>query len=172
MQVLGRVQRGTGQGKHYQTLAKPIPIRGVGGIPAGFPNMDFAKICLCWWGLYHCTVPNNYLNSNTEITEHYLWGIQSIHPKMSFSTSDSSTIPMRRKHTISECVIENGDPLAIRKKAHEAARQGPSALVTSQAVPAPPGASKPGQVCLKPSDNVNISWGNRLPLEPQLLSQP
>ena len=73
---------------------------------------------------------------------------------MSFSTSDSSTIPMQRKRTISKCVIENGDPLAVRKKARE---QGPSALATSQAVPAPPGANKPGQVCLKPSDNVNIS---------------
>ena len=76
---------------------------------------------------------------------------------MSFSTSDSSTIPMWCKHTISKHVIENGDPLAVRKKAREAARQGPSALVTSQAVPAPPGANKPGQVCLKLSDNVNIS---------------
>ncbi len=76
---------------------------------------------------------------------------------MSFSTSNSSTIPTRRKHTISEHVTENGDPLAIRKKARDAAKQGASASVTSQAVPAPLGVNKPSQVSLKLSDNVNIS---------------
>ena len=52
------------------------------------------------------------------------------------------------KRTVSEHVIENGDPLAIRKKAHEAAKQGASASVTSQAVPAPPGINKTSQVSL------------------------
>jgi hypothetical protein len=67
---------------------------------------------------------------------------------MSFSTSDSSAIPMRRKRTVSERVTENGDPLAVRKKAREAAKQGASAPVTSQAVSVPPGINKPSQVSL------------------------
>ena len=41
------------------------------------------------------------------------------------SFSDTSTAPMRHKRTItlSECVTENGDPLVIKKKAHEAAEK-------------------------------------------------
>ena len=31
------------------------------------------------------------------------------------SVSDSSTFAMRRKRTLSECAIENGDPLVIKK---------------------------------------------------------
>jgi len=92
---------------------------------------------------------------------------------MSFSTSNSSTVPMRRKRTVSEHVTENGDPLAVRKKAREAAKQGASASVTSQAVPAPPGINKPSQVSLELSDNVNhISPSLRLQSKPQLRSQP
>ena len=52
----------------------------------------------------------------------------SIHPSHSIqlllmSFSKSSTIPMRRKRTItlSEHVTENGDPLVVKKKAREAA---------------------------------------------------
>jgi hypothetical protein len=48
-------------------------------------------------------------------------------------SSNSSTIPMRRKRTISERVTDNGDPLVIRKKAREAAKQGASASVAFQA---------------------------------------
>ena len=40
---------------------------------------------------------------------------------MSFSSS--STVPMWRKCTISERVTGNGDPLAVREKAHEAAKK-------------------------------------------------
>ena len=50
---------------------------------------------------------------------------------MSFSTLDSSTIPMQRKRTVSERITENGDPLVVRKKARDAAKQGASASVTS-----------------------------------------
>ena len=46
--------------------------------------------------------------------------IQQLH--MSFS--ESSTVPVHHKWTISEHVTENGDPLAIRKKACEAAKNG------------------------------------------------
>ena len=53
----------------------------------------------------------------------------SIEHLIKMSTSDSSTIPMRRKRTISERVTENGDPLVVRKKAREAAKQGASASV-------------------------------------------
>ena len=52
--------------------------------------------------------------------------IQTIHPitqLLLMSFFESSTIPMRRKRTItlSECVTENGDPLVVKKKAREAA---------------------------------------------------
>ena len=43
---------------------------------------------------------------------------------------------MRRKRTISERVTENGDPLAVRKKAREAAKQGASASANFPATPA------------------------------------
>jgi len=56
---------------------------------------------------------------------------------------------MQHKHVISECVTENGDPLAIRKRAHKAAKQGASASVTSEAVPIPTDVNKPSQVSLK-----------------------
>ena len=36
------------------------------------------------------------------------------------SSSEPSTVPTRRKHTISERVTDNGDPLVVRKKAREA----------------------------------------------------
>ena len=39
------------------------------------------------------------------------------------SFNDSSTVPMQCKHTISECVTHNGDPLAVRKNTHEAAKK-------------------------------------------------
>jgi hypothetical protein len=38
------------------------------------------------------------------------------------SFSESSAAPTRRKRTMTECVTENGDPLAVRKKAREAAK--------------------------------------------------
>jgi hypothetical protein len=66
--------------------------------------------------------------------------IQLPFAKMSFS-ADSLT--MRRKRTVSECVTENGDPLVVRKKAREAAKQGP---VASQAFATPPGVNQPSQV--------------------------
>ena len=53
---------------------------------------------------------------------------------------------MQYKCTVSKCVTENGDPLVIRKKAHEAAKTGPSIPVTSQAVTAPLGVNQPSQV--------------------------
>ena len=43
--------------------------------------------------------------------------------QLEMSSSESSTIPMRRKRTISERVTDNGDPLVVRKKAGEAAEQ-------------------------------------------------
>ena len=49
--------------------------------------------------------------------------------------SDSSTIPMWHKCTISEHVTEKNDPFAVRKKAREAAKQ----------VPVAPGANKPSR---------------------------
>jgi len=52
---------------------------------------------------------------------------------MSFSISDSSAIPARGKRTVSERAIENGDPLVLRKKAHEVAKHGPSVSTTSEA---------------------------------------
>ena len=36
------------------------------------------------------------------------------------SFSEASTVPMRRKRTVSERVTDNGDPLVVRKKAREA----------------------------------------------------
>jgi len=36
------------------------------------------------------------------------------------SFSESSTVPKRRKRTITERVTDNGDPLVVRKKAREA----------------------------------------------------
>jgi hypothetical protein len=38
------------------------------------------------------------------------------------SFSESSAAPTRRKRTMTERVTENGDPLAVRKKAREAAK--------------------------------------------------
>lgn len=55
------------------------------------------------------------------------------------SFSGSSTLPARRKRTVSECVIENGDPLVIKKKAREAAEQASSL--------APSTTKKTTQVC-------------------------
>jgi len=49
---------------------------------------------------------------------------------MSFSISDSSTIPVQHKRTVSKRVIENGNPLVICKKACEIAKHGASALAT------------------------------------------
>ena len=63
--------------------------------------------------------------------------------EMSFS---ADSLAMRRKCTVSERVTENGDPLVIRKKAHEAAKTGPSIPVASQGVTAPPGVNQPSQV--------------------------
>jgi len=34
--ITGRVQRGTGLGRHFGTLMEPIPPQRVGGIPMGF----------------------------------------------------------------------------------------------------------------------------------------
>lgn len=43
---------------------------------------------------------------------------------MSFSTADcSSAIPIRRKRTATERLMENGDPLIANKKAREAAKK-------------------------------------------------
>ena len=36
------------------------------------------------------------------------------------SFSEASTVPTRRKRTVSERVTDNGDPLVVRKKAREA----------------------------------------------------
>ena len=36
------------------------------------------------------------------------------------SFSEASTVPTRRKRTVSERVTNNGDPLVVRKKAREA----------------------------------------------------
>jgi hypothetical protein len=72
--------------------------------------------CICY-----CTVP-----ISIKISTHPL-NISL----MSFSMSDS-TIPMRRKRTTSERVTGNGDPLVVRKKAREAAKQGASTSVTSE----------------------------------------
>jgi hypothetical protein len=47
---------------------------------------------------------------------------------MSFSTNDSSTIPMRHKRTISKRVINNGDPLVANKRARDAAKLTPASL--------------------------------------------
>ena len=55
------------------------------------------------------------------------------------SFSGSSTLPARRKRTVSERVIENGDPLVIKKKAREAAEQASSL--------APSTTKKTTQVC-------------------------
>jgi len=47
-------------------------------------------------------------------------------PNMSFTTSDRSSlsVPIHRKRTATERLIENGDPLIANKKAREAARKG------------------------------------------------
>lgn len=68
----------------------------------------------------------------------------SIHPSNDLQVSDmsfsgSSTLPARRKRTVSERVIENGDPLVIKKKAREAAEQASSL--------APSTTKKTTQVC-------------------------
>ena len=69
---------------------------------------------------------------------------------------------------ISKHVTENGDSLVVRKKAHEAVKQGASASVTSQALPAPLVVNKQSQVSLEAlSDNVNISLSHRLWSEPK-----
>ena len=52
MGVLGRVQKGRGQGTHSQTLTEPAPPRRVGGFPAGFLNEDLAQKA----GLYNPSV--------------------------------------------------------------------------------------------------------------------
>jgi len=51
---------------------------------------------------------------------------------MSFSHNNTSIIPMRRKRTISERVINNGDPLVANKKAREAAKLTPASLANTQ----------------------------------------
>jgi hypothetical protein len=73
-----------------------------------------------------------------------------------------NSVPMRRKHTLSECVTENGDPLAVRKKACEAEKRGSSASA-SQAVPAPH-VNKTGQVpsTTKKGAQVRLSSENML----------
>jgi hypothetical protein len=43
---------------------------------------------------------------------------------MSFSIADRSSIPIPRKQTATECLMENGDPLVANKKAREAAKKG------------------------------------------------
>jgi hypothetical protein len=53
---------------------------------------------------------------------------------MSFSMPDSSAVPIRRKRTASERVTENADPLVVRKKAREAAKDGASVPVAASQV--------------------------------------
>ena len=53
---------------------------------------------------------------------------------MTFSISNSSTVPAWHKHTISEHVIENGDSLVICKKTCEVAKHEASASVTLEAI--------------------------------------
>lgn len=78
------VQRGTGQGSYSQTLAEPIPPRGVGGFWQflwqecyRLPNEDYAsadEACS------YCTVPR-YILRNIEIYTHWTLSIQcSIQP--------------------------------------------------------------------------------------------
>jgi hypothetical protein len=75
---------------------------------------------------------------------------------MSFLASDSSTIPMRRKRTVSERVTENGDPLVVRKKAREAAKQGASASVAFQKKAVSTSATKQVQVRLHLKDALTF----------------
>ena len=39
------------------------------------------------------------------------------------SFSETSPVPMRRKRKASERITDNGDPLVVKKKAHEAAAE-------------------------------------------------
>ena len=45
------------------------------------------------------------------------------------SFSEASTVPTRRKRTVSERVTDNGDPLVVRKKAREADKAKKTTLV-------------------------------------------
>ena len=155
MQVLGRVQRGTGQGSYSQTPVQSVPPRGVGG---------FWQVS--WWEFYRFSkygqgknlpplmrlaVTVQYLNVQGNTGHPYPLNIihytfnPSIQPfaKMSFS---ADSLAMGHKCTVSTCVTKNGDPLIIRKKAHEAVKTGPSIPITSQAVTAPPGVNQLSQV--------------------------
>jgi hypothetical protein len=53
---------------------------------------------------------------------------------------------MQRKRTVSERITENGDPLVVRKKACDAAKQGASASVASK--PSTASSTKRSQVWL------------------------
>jgi hypothetical protein len=102
-----------------------------------------------YYGYNPRDVPNSY-----GIIPHIIY-LKKINPPtgitgigMSFSTPDSSTTPMRRKRTVSERITENGDPLVVRKKARDAAKQGASssAFVTSK--PSTASSTKRNQVRL------------------------
>ena len=135
MWVLGRVHKGMGPGWLLWTLTKPVPPRWVGGIPMGFPfmeNQHILQIYFCWWTLLNCTVARPVARPWNP--EHELMTSIQKNPStqylitMLFSTNDSSTIPMRCKHTISKHVLNNGDPLVANKKAHDTAKLTPASL--------------------------------------------
>ena len=50
------------------------------------------------------------------------------------SSSSISSIPTRRKRTISERVTGNSDPLVVRKKAREAAKKASKAVTSTKKV--------------------------------------
>ena len=58
---------------------------------------------------------------------------------MSFSAFDSLSLDIPstgRKRTVSQCVIQNGDPLVVKKKAREALKPQTSTSLSAQSIPA------------------------------------
>jgi len=70
---------------------------------------------------------------------------------MSFSASDSLNLPPTGcKRTVSQRVIQNGDPLVAKKKAREASKQQPSASLRAQSIPVQPATKSAGSAVTKP----------------------
>ena len=131
--VRGRIHKGRGLGWVSIPWLNPYPQGGLAGFPwvflMGVFLMEvlyykYAASLLDWSAVQY----GFYVKGNTHpkyfISRHLSKKNPSIqhHITMSFSIEELSTIPMYCKCTVSECVMNNGDPLVENKKAHEAAK--------------------------------------------------
>jgi len=60
--------------------------------------------------------------------------------EMSFSASNSLSLDipsMGRKRTVSQCIIQNSDPLVVKKKAREASKPQTMTSSSAQSIPVP-----------------------------------